>query len=226
MILVYGHPRSGTTALGYFLGEMFTEPSNEVMLSIDNSELRKLVYNSDINSRIFFLKNNDYEVIKEVSYGFNLDDLKTYIRNDHIKHAICIIRNDIFACVLSTLISYQIKKWHGDGDFIRNAEIGPLSVNHFKYEIEELKRVNHEILSLLSPKVKVVIYEDLFSVSPNQKQRWIDLANHCGLKFDENRWQTINQKRYNSIETYEKVPNISELRKAYMEYIYANPSNI
>ena len=224
MQFIIGNPRSGTTALAEFVGNIYIEPNSEAMLKFDPSKLRHKILEDGYDRTISNL--NGFRGFKETTSSINKCQIEYFIESEEIDKVLIIVRNDLFASALSSSISTQIGTWHGHKDFVRERQLSRIDGNLFRSYLAHMWTNNACLLSFTKKKkVKVCCYEDLFTICDRQKRYWGEICEFLGMDFPEERWANVNSKRYNGVDTHTSVPNISELRKIYMEFIYEDSSN-
>ena len=216
MILVFGTPRSGTTAISNYL-EGYNEPFNKWMLDFDDTPFRRRILNLPLDQALERLKGK-YRVIKEVSVIFDHTSPLPLIHHPLIdKHLFCV-RANIFNQALSLCISIKLKKWHGDKDFVRNSSIGEIDEDLFRYQLDYLKKTNNRIKEICKQvKGKLCVFEDLFE-SQDSRKYWHSLSLYTKILFSEEKFAQVNSVRYNDDRTRSSIDNFERLKKIYESF--------
>jgi len=221
MILITGHARCGSTAVAYWVDNIYSEGLNDNMIRFDEDEFRKTVCDTPKEDRIALLKEKGYAGNKDL-YMYLEDYLPDMIERKDFAKIVVLIRNDLFSQVFSNCVCIQMNQWHGQKDFVRKGSLSHIPVDLFSYQLRTCFKNNKKLIETFKDvdEAKVFIYEDLFSVSERQCEAWEDLFSFLNLDFSSKKLFRINQKRYNGIDTQSKIENIAELRHTYMEFIY------
>ena len=222
MILVTGYARCGSSSVAYNIGNIYVEAYNDHMIRFDdNNDFRQRVVDAPKENRLELIKREGYRGNKDL-FPYIEPYIQQLLDDGVMSRIVVLIRNDLFSQVFSNCMSILMNKWHGDKDFVKRGSVSYIPVDSFNYQLKTCFDYNKKIIKTFKnvPEAKIFTYEDLFTISERQCESWEALFSFLNLPFSSKKLFSINQKRYNSIETMSKIENISELRQIYSEFIY------